>query len=154
MTETQAGIPLTLEIDLIDITTCAPIVAYVDFWSCNATGFYSGYVTASASQGGGSMSSGGPTSNNASSSASGSSTRLVTLTTNTTSTATLASVSAPAAMSMSMGDGMSAGGGAGGGQSAPTDQESFLRGITKSNDSGHVTMDTIVSDFCSRSSQC
>lgn len=43
ISEGQDGIPLYLDIQLIDTTTCQPIEeAYVDIWHCNATGIYSG----------------------------------------------------------------------------------------------------------------
>jgi protocatechuate 3,4-dioxygenase beta subunit len=43
VTENQAGVPLTVDIQIIDINTCAPIPRIMlDFWHCNATGVYSG----------------------------------------------------------------------------------------------------------------
>ncbi|OJJ38293.1 hypothetical protein ASPWEDRAFT_24240 [Aspergillus wentii DTO 134E9] len=43
--EDQPGVPLDLDIQLIDVNTCEPMVgAYVDVWNCNATGVYSGVV--------------------------------------------------------------------------------------------------------------
>ena len=39
----QEGVPLFLDVQLIDTSTCDPVPAvYVDFWHCNATGVYSG----------------------------------------------------------------------------------------------------------------
>lgn len=36
--EDQPGVPLDLDIQLIDVNTCEPMVgAYVDVWNCNAT---------------------------------------------------------------------------------------------------------------------
>lgn len=43
MSEDQAGVPLFVDIQLIDTSTCAPAPAiYVDAWHCNSTGVYSG----------------------------------------------------------------------------------------------------------------
>ncbi len=45
VTEGQAGIPMYLEVQYLDITTCEPVPeVYVDIWNCNSTGFYSGVV--------------------------------------------------------------------------------------------------------------
>ena len=44
VTEDQEGIPLTLDLKVIDADTCRPLRdAAVDIWHCNATGVYSGY---------------------------------------------------------------------------------------------------------------
>ncbi|KAL7275759.1 hypothetical protein RUND412_001286 [Rhizina undulata] len=41
--EDQYGIELLLDVQLIDVNTCEPVVAqYVDLWHCNSTGVYSG----------------------------------------------------------------------------------------------------------------
>ncbi|KAE8311386.1 Intradiol ring-cleavage dioxygenase [Aspergillus transmontanensis] len=43
--EDQEGVPLFLDIQLIDTNTCEPLPqVYLDFWHCNATGVYSGVV--------------------------------------------------------------------------------------------------------------
>jgi protocatechuate 3,4-dioxygenase beta subunit len=43
--EDKAGVPLTLDIVLIDAKTCAPLAgAAVDIWQCDALGTYSGYT--------------------------------------------------------------------------------------------------------------
>ncbi|KAE8146763.1 extracellular dioxygenase [Aspergillus avenaceus] len=43
--EDQEGVPLWLDIQLIDTNTCEPVPEiYLDFWHCNATGVYSGIV--------------------------------------------------------------------------------------------------------------
>ncbi|KAK7534151.1 Intradiol ring-cleavage dioxygenase [Phyllosticta citribraziliensis] len=43
VTEEQPGVPLHLEMQFIDTTTCEPLPeAFVDIWGCNATGVYSG----------------------------------------------------------------------------------------------------------------
>lgn len=45
VTEGQAGIPLYLEVQYLDINTCLPVEdLYIDIWNCNATGLYSGAV--------------------------------------------------------------------------------------------------------------
>ncbi|KAF9036917.1 aromatic compound dioxygenase [Hymenopellis radicata] len=44
ITEDQPGIPLEVNIDFFDITTCEPIQVWVDSWHANATGYYAGYV--------------------------------------------------------------------------------------------------------------
>ncbi|KAJ5500917.1 hypothetical protein N7527_012038 [Penicillium freii] len=45
MAESQEGIPLYMDIQLIDTNTCDPISEiYMDLWHCNATGVYSGVV--------------------------------------------------------------------------------------------------------------
>ncbi|KAF2002684.1 aromatic compound dioxygenase [Amniculicola lignicola CBS 123094] len=43
ITEGQAGVPLTLDIQIIDVNTCEPVPqAYLEIWHCNSTGVYSG----------------------------------------------------------------------------------------------------------------
>ncbi|KAL4813664.1 Intradiol ring-cleavage dioxygenase [Aspergillus spinulosporus] len=43
--EDQAGVPLFLDLQLIDVNTCEPLKnVYTDIWHCNATGVYSGVV--------------------------------------------------------------------------------------------------------------
>ena len=43
--EDQEGVPLYVDIELIDINTCEPVPdLYMDFWHANATGVYSGIV--------------------------------------------------------------------------------------------------------------
>ena len=45
ITEDQAGLPLFLRVKAVD-TSCKPLVdAFVDIWSCNSTGSYSGYTS-------------------------------------------------------------------------------------------------------------
>lgn len=47
VTESQTGVPIHLDIQFIDINTCAPIPAMlVDIWAANATGVYSGVEAA------------------------------------------------------------------------------------------------------------
>ncbi|KAF8331460.1 Intradiol ring-cleavage dioxygenase [Cantharellus anzutake] len=59
--ENQRGVPLTLDIGVIDITSCKPLPnAFVEIWHANATGFYSGFTAEST---GGSGNTGAPPSN-------------------------------------------------------------------------------------------
>ncbi|KIX08692.1 uncharacterized protein Z518_03349 [Rhinocladiella mackenziei CBS 650.93] len=45
LVEDQEGVPLTLDIQIIDTSTCEPVPAlYMDIWHCNSTGVYSGVV--------------------------------------------------------------------------------------------------------------
>lgn len=45
MTEDQSGVPLWMDIGVMDMATCEPLEnALVDFWHCNATGSYSSFT--------------------------------------------------------------------------------------------------------------
>lgn len=45
ITEDQEGIPLHIEFQVIDVSTCEPVPEfYLDYWHANATGVYSGIV--------------------------------------------------------------------------------------------------------------
>jgi protocatechuate 3,4-dioxygenase beta subunit len=45
MTETQLGVPLIIDTQVIDMATCEPVTtAMVEIWHCNSTGVYSGIV--------------------------------------------------------------------------------------------------------------
>ncbi|RDW67258.1 intradiol ring-cleavage dioxygenase [Aspergillus mulundensis] len=45
LVEDQEGVPLYLDIQLVDSETCEPVPdVYLDFWHCNSTGVYSGVV--------------------------------------------------------------------------------------------------------------
>ncbi|PYH89323.1 hypothetical protein BO71DRAFT_110742 [Aspergillus ellipticus CBS 707.79] len=45
MTESQPGVPLWLDIGVIDMSACDPLPnALVDIWDCNATGSYSSFT--------------------------------------------------------------------------------------------------------------
>ncbi|KAF1839190.1 putative extracellular dioxygenase [Decorospora gaudefroyi] len=45
VTDGEAGIPLTLDIQMIDVNTCDPVPkAFLEIWHCNSTGVYSGVV--------------------------------------------------------------------------------------------------------------
>lgn len=46
ITEDQQGVPLYMDIQVIDTNTCEPLAdVAVDFWHCNATGVYSGITS-------------------------------------------------------------------------------------------------------------
>ncbi|KAJ4292346.1 hypothetical protein N0V90_009007 [Kalmusia sp. IMI 367209] len=43
--EDQAGVPLTLDIQVIDVETCEPVPqAFTEIWHCNSTGVYGGVI--------------------------------------------------------------------------------------------------------------
>ncbi|KAF2117780.1 extracellular dioxygenase-like protein [Lophiotrema nucula] len=43
VTEGQSGVPMTLDIQIIDVATCEPVPqALLEIWHCNSTGVYSG----------------------------------------------------------------------------------------------------------------
>ncbi|VUC27012.1 unnamed protein product [Clonostachys rosea] len=43
ITDNEAGVPLIVDLDVFDVETCEPIPdLYVEIWSCNSTGVYSG----------------------------------------------------------------------------------------------------------------
>lgn len=45
ITEDQEGVPITLDIQIIDVNTCEPVPeAFLEIWHCNSTGVYSGVV--------------------------------------------------------------------------------------------------------------
>ncbi|RDW75531.1 intradiol ring-cleavage dioxygenase-2 [Coleophoma cylindrospora] len=45
MTEDQAGVPLWLDVGVLDMATCEPLEGVlVDFWHCNSTGSYSSFT--------------------------------------------------------------------------------------------------------------
>lgn len=45
VTETQAGVDLALDIQVLDVNTCEPVPnVYMEIWHCNSTGVYSGVV--------------------------------------------------------------------------------------------------------------
>ncbi|ERF72710.1 hypothetical protein EPUS_04763 [Endocarpon pusillum Z07020] len=47
ITNGEEGVPLALDMQIIDVTTCEPVDGvYVDIWHCNATGVYSGIIAA------------------------------------------------------------------------------------------------------------
>lgn len=41
--ESQEGVPVYLDLQLVDVNTCEPVSdVYIDIWGCNATGVYAG----------------------------------------------------------------------------------------------------------------
>ncbi|PVF99644.1 aromatic compound dioxygenase [Serendipita vermifera] len=49
LTESQGGVPLELDIGIIDTSNCQPLSnVLVELWHCNATGHYSGFTTSTA----------------------------------------------------------------------------------------------------------
>jgi Dioxygenase len=45
ITDGEQGVPMTLDIQIIDTSSCEPVPAiYLDMWHCNATGVYGGVV--------------------------------------------------------------------------------------------------------------
>lgn len=45
LVEDQPGVPLTLDVQIVDVDTCEPVPGiWLDFWQANATGVYSGVV--------------------------------------------------------------------------------------------------------------
>ncbi|WAZ22965.1 intradiol ring-cleavage dioxygenase [Streptomyces cinnabarinus] len=115
ITEDKEGIPLVLNLKVIDNETCKPIAnAAVDIWHCDALGIYSGYESLSTGGGGGTpptdaptdMPSGTPTGEPPS--------------------------------------GAPSGGTGGGMHEEPTDDERYLRGTWKTDKQGRVTFRTIL----------
>lgn len=52
MAEDQPGVPLWLDVGLIDMATCEPLPnALISFWHCNATGSYSSFTGLSPNTG-------------------------------------------------------------------------------------------------------
>ncbi|RAH77188.1 aromatic compound dioxygenase [Aspergillus japonicus CBS 114.51] len=50
--EDQVGVPLTLDLQVVDIDTCNPVSdVWLEIWSCNSTGVYSGVVAAANGDG-------------------------------------------------------------------------------------------------------
>lgn len=46
VTETQPGVDLALDIQVLDVNTCEPVPnVYMEIWHCNSTGVYSGVVS-------------------------------------------------------------------------------------------------------------
>ncbi|CAE7155620.1 unnamed protein product [Rhizoctonia solani] len=136
ITEGQAGVPLTVEVDFIDIETCEAVPnLWVDAWHCNSTGYYSGYIsmTGAALSGGGGFGGGGNSTNGTAPpdmSMSGSIAPTATSAESATSTQDAYSgADSTAAASML--------------NTVPTDQESFLRGTWQADSDGHWTMHSV-----------
>ncbi|KAJ1308180.1 hypothetical protein OPQ81_003895 [Rhizoctonia solani] len=121
ISEDQEGVPLILDIGVIDVTTCQPLdQALVEIWHCNATGQYSGFTTAqlSAPSGGNGTAPGG-------------------------NSTTPVNGTAPTGTE-SMGAAPTGGAGGGGmGSTSMTDQLTFLRGGWPTNSEGIVEFKSI-----------
>ncbi|KAF8684503.1 Aromatic compound dioxygenase [Rhizoctonia solani] len=134
ISEGQAGVPLTVEVDFIDVETCEANL-WVDAWHCNSTGYYSGYVSmtgAALSGGGGFGGAGGNNTNRTAPPDMSVPNLLPTTTTAELATSTQDAYSgadSTAAASML--------------NNVPTDQESFLRGTWQADSDGHWTMHSI-----------
>ena len=116
ITEDKEGIPLTLQLKVIDSETCKPVAnAAVDIWHCDALGIYSGYE--SLSTGGGTAPTDAPS-----------------------GTPTDAPTGTPTGEPPS---GAPTGGTGGGGHEEPTDDERYLRGTWRTDRQGRVTFRTI-----------
>ncbi|CAE6534429.1 unnamed protein product [Rhizoctonia solani] len=131
ITEGQAGVPLTVEVDFIDIETCEAVPnLWVDAWHCNSTGYYSGYVslTGAALSGGGGFGGGNSTNGTAppDMTMSGGAPTATTAESATSTQDAYSGADSTAAASML--------------NTVPTDQESFLRGTWQADSEGHWTM--------------
>ncbi|KAI5833420.1 aromatic compound dioxygenase [Schizophyllum commune Tattone D] len=124
MTEGQAGVPLEISVDFIDINNCEPLSNYwIDMWQCNGTGQYAHYASSTVGTGGGGESGGTPPSGSGSGFPS----------TTEVATSTLGPYSGaddPAA-----GDFLN---------TAMEDNETFLRAVYPTDENGHLTAYTIV----------
>ena len=117
ITEDKEGIPLTLQLKVIDSETCKPVAdAAVDIWHCDALGIYSGYESLSTG-GGGTAPTDAPTGT-------------------PTDTPTGTPTGEPPS-------GAPSGGTGGGGHEEPTDDERYLRGTWRTDKHGQVTFRTI-----------
>ncbi|MFF4588309.1 dioxygenase [Streptomyces sp. NPDC001388] len=115
ITEDKEGIPLTLQLKVIDAVTCKPLAdAAVDIWHCDALGLYSGYE--SFSQGGGTVPTDAPTD---------------------------APTGTPTDVPTGTPTGEPPSGGGGGGHEEPTSDTRYLRGTWKTDKKGCVTFKTI-----------
>ncbi|KAB5589742.1 hypothetical protein CTheo_6816 [Ceratobasidium theobromae] len=145
ITQGEAGVPLTVEVDFIDVETCQLVPnLWVDAWHCNSTGYYSGYIsmTGEALSGGGFGGGGGGGGNGTTfPSMSGSALPSGTASAgNSTSATTTAASSSSTQNAYSGADATAA---AAMLNTVPTDQESFLRGTWKADSEGHWTMHSI-----------
>jgi protocatechuate 3,4-dioxygenase beta subunit len=118
ITEDKEGIPLVLDLRVIDSETCKPIRnAAVDVWHCDALGIYSGYESLSTGGGG------------------------TTPTDAPSGTPTDAPSGTPTGEPPS---GAPSGGTGGGGvHEEPTDDERYLRGTWRTDKNGKVTFKTV-----------
>ncbi|CCK28750.1 hypothetical protein BN159_4371 [Streptomyces davaonensis JCM 4913] len=114
ITEDKEGIPLVLNLKVIDNETCRPVAnAAVDIWHCDALGIYSGYESLSTGGGGGTPPTDAPT-------------------------------DLPSGTPTGEPPSGAPSGGTGGGiHEEPTDDERYLRGTWKTDKQGRVTFRTI-----------
>ncbi|MEU5887900.1 intradiol ring-cleavage dioxygenase [Streptomyces sp. NPDC047461] len=113
ITEDKEGIPLVLDLKVIDSETCKPIRnAAVDIWHCDALGIYSGYESLSTGGGG----------------------------TAPTDAPSGAPSGTPTGEPPS---GAPSGGTGGGVHEEPTDDERYLRGTWRTDKNGKVTFKTV-----------
>ncbi|MEU2288744.1 intradiol ring-cleavage dioxygenase [Streptomyces sp. NPDC013178] len=123
ITEDKEGIPLTLQLKVIDSETCKPVAdAAVDIWHCDALGLYSGYE--SFSQGGGTAPTDAPTGT-------------------PTGTPTDVPSGTPTDVPSGTPTGAPPSGGGGGGHEEPTSDTRYLRGTWKTDKQGRVTFRTV-----------
>ncbi|MFD5404752.1 dioxygenase family protein [Streptomyces griseorubiginosus] len=121
ITEDKEGIPLTLQLKVIDSETCKPVAnAAVDIWHCDALGIYSGYESLSTGGGGGGAPTDAPS-----------------------GTPTDAPSGTPSGTPTGEPPSGAPSGGTGGGHEEPTDDERYLRGTWRTDKHGQVTFRTI-----------
>ncbi|KAL1717606.1 Intradiol ring-cleavage dioxygenase [Schizophyllum commune] len=127
MTEGQAGVPLEISVDFIDINNCEPLSNYwIDMWQCNGTGQYAHYASSTVGTGGGGESGGTPPSGSGGAGSGFPSTSEV-------ATSTLGPYSGaddPAAGAFL--------------NTTMEDNETFLRAVYPTDENGHLTAYTIV----------
>ncbi|MGW7726024.1 intradiol ring-cleavage dioxygenase [Streptomyces canus] len=113
VTEDKEGIPLLLDVRVIDSETCRPIRnAAVDIWQCDAVGVYSGYEDMGNGGGGGPAPTGTPTG---------------------------APTGTPTGTPTDLPTGLPPGGG----HQEPTDDTRYLRGTWRTDRHGQVTFRTV-----------
>ncbi|WP_284436719.1 intradiol ring-cleavage dioxygenase [Streptomyces sp. TUS-ST3] len=118
VTEDREGIPLLLDIRVIDSETCRPIRnAAVDIWHCDALGIYSGYEDMGSGGGGG-----GPA---------------------PTGTPTAAPTGTPTGTPTAAPTDLPTGPPPGGGHQEPTDDTRYLRGTWRTDRHGRVGFRTV-----------
>ncbi|KAB5589740.1 hypothetical protein CTheo_6814 [Ceratobasidium theobromae] len=146
ITEGQEGLPLTVEVDFIDIETCEPVPnLWVDAWHCNATGYYSGYVsmTGEALSGGGGFGGGNGTNGTAPPDMTMSGSMLPTGTPVSGNSTAATTTAAGASSTQNAYSGADTTAAASMLNTVPTDQETFLRGTWQADSDGHWTMQSI-----------
>ncbi|KAI5891221.1 aromatic compound dioxygenase [Schizophyllum commune H4-8] len=126
MTEDQAGVPLEISVDFIDINNCEPLSNYwIDMWQCNSTGQYAHYASSTVGTGGGSGGGTPPSGSGGAGSGFPSTTEVATSTLGPYSGAD--DPAAGAFLNTTM-----------------EDNETFLRAVYPTDENGHLTAYTIV----------